>query len=107
MSLLLCIERRKLRNARDMTPPGLGSSIAPISLHNAIGLGSAGYSPSREAGRGAHGRALRGPSDRTARIAVGASSSPSAEKIATSEVPLLGCRDHCKQHGLLGKRGRP
>src|SRR5215208_8467282 len=26
MSLLLCIERRKLRNARDMTPPGLGSS---------------------------------------------------------------------------------
>jgi hypothetical protein len=37
MSLLLCIERRKLRNARDMTPPGLGSSsIGPISLHNAI-----------------------------------------------------------------------
>ena len=37
MSLLLCIERRKLRSARDMTPPGLGSSsIGPISLHNAI-----------------------------------------------------------------------
>jgi hypothetical protein len=26
MSLLLCIERRKLRNARDMPPPDLGSS---------------------------------------------------------------------------------